>query len=363
MQLTLEPSASSRLAMLPRPQSFLVRGAPLVRPRRRLLIHILCAAASVASFGGAAAHRAAGQSIPTLKVQTEVVNVYAVVMDKHGHIIPNLTKEDFRITDDGVPQQISYFARAADTPLTLGMMIDTSPSQQNVLPLEQRQAAEFLREVMRPKDMAFVLHFDLTVELLQDFTANLQSLIQAIDETTIRGAPQVSTPSTFPSYEGYTHLYDAVWLACSPQLMATQIGRKVLILMTDGQDEGSHETLKSAIESAQRADTIIYSIDIVDPAMYRTYYVYGGGYIGGTVLRKMAQATGGEFLRVGRHKDTSAAFQKIARELRTQYLLGFSPVPRGRPGSFHQLRVTTINKHYRVHARQGYYALSPAAKP
>lgn len=316
----------------------------------------LCAVVSFAAISTAAS-QLPSQQTPTLKVQTEVVNVYAVVTDKHGKIIPDLTKNDFRITDNGVPQQVSYFSRATDTPLTLGIMVDTSPSQRRVLPIEQQQAAQFLREVLRPKDLAFVLHFDLTVELLQDFTANVESLARAVDETTIRGAPQVPEPTTFPSApEGYTHLYDAVWLACSPQLMADQAGRKVLILLTDGQDEGSHETLNSAIESAQKADVIIYSIDIADPAMYSTYNVYGGGYVGESVLKKMAASTGGEFLRVGRRQDTSAAFQQIARELRTQYLLGFSPSPGRQDGTYHQLRVTTLDKHYRVHARQGYYA-------
>lgn len=294
-----------------------------------------------------------------LKVQTEVVNVYAVVTGKHGAVIPNLTKDDFELTDDGLPQPITYFSRATDTPLTLGIMVDTSPSQARVLPIEQEQAKSFLREVMRPKDLTFVLHFDLTVELLQDFTPNVPSLVQAIDETEINAGAQAPLPSTFPSaQQGYTHLYDAVWLACSPQLMADQSGRKVLILLTDGQDEGSKETLTSAIQAAQKADVMIYSIDIVDRSMYGRYAVYGGGYVGESVLKKMSEETGGEFIRVGRGQDTSAAFQEIARQLRTQYLLGFSPTRGQHDGSYHKLRVRTVNKDYRVQARQGYYASS-----
>lgn len=338
---------------------FPTRGRIILMRRDRCAgLGALVALVSFAAMG-IAAGQSQTQGVPTLKVQTEVVNVYAVVTDKHGAIIPYLTKNDFRITDNGAPQQVSYFSRTTDTPLTLGIMVDTSPSQQRVLPIEQQQAAQFLREVMRPKDLAFVLHFDLTVELLQDFTANVESLVQAVDGTTIRGSPQVQVaqPTTFPSApEGYTHLYDAVWLACSPQLMADQAGRKVLILLTDGQDEGSYETLDAAIEAAQKADVIIYSINIADPAMYSTYNVYGGGYVGESVLKKMAAATGGEYLRVGRRQDTSAAFERIARELRTQYLLGFSPSPDRQDGTFHRLRVTTLDKHYRVHAREGYYA-------
>lgn len=288
------------------------------------------------------------------------MNVYAVVTGKHGAVIPNLTQNDFELTDNGVPQQIQYFSRATDTPLTMGIMVDTSPSQEHVLPIEQEQAKSFLREVMRPKDLAFVLHFDLTVELLQDFTPNVPSLAQAIGETVINGGVQAPLPSTFPSaQEGYTHLYDAIWLAASPQLMADQSGRKVLILLTDGQDEGSKETLKSAIQSAQKADVMIYSIDIVDRSMYDRYSIYGGGYIGESVLKKLSEETGGAFIRVGRRQDTSAAFQEIARQLRTQYLLGFSPTDRKHDGSYHKIRVRAVNRDYRVQARQGYYASSP----
>lgn len=303
---------------------------------------------------------------PVLKVRTEVVNVYAVVTDKRGRVIPNLTRQDFEITDNGVPQQIRYFSIAANTPLTMGLLVDTSPSQRNVLPVEQQQADEFLREVMQPKDLAFVLHFDLQVELLQDFTPSIQSLVQAIDETQINGGAQSALPGTFPSsQEGYTHLYDAIWLASTdPTLMPSQVGRKVLIALTDGMDEGSKETLASAIEAAQKADVIIYAVNITDPRMFSTYSIYGGGYNGGSVLKKIAQETGGEYLHVERGKDTAAAFAEIARQLRTQYLLGYTPTDRARDGSYHRLRVRVNNKDYRVQARQGYYvAASPDSGP
>lgn len=295
---------------------------------------------------------------PVLRVRTEVVNVYAVVTDKRGQVIPNLTKDDFEITDNGAPQQIRYFSIATNTPLTMGLLVDTSPSQRNVLADEQQQAGEFLREVMQPKDLAFVLHFDLQVELLQDFTPSVQSLVQAINETEINGGAQSVLPGTFPaSQEGYTHLYDAIWLASTDStLMPSQVGRKVLIVLSDGMDEGSKETLASAIEAAQKADVIIYAINITDPRMFSTYSIYGGGYNGGSVLKKMAQETGGAYLHVTRGKDTGAAFEEIARELRTQYLLGYTPTDRARNGSYHRLRVRVKNKDYRVQARQGYYA-------
>src|SRR5215471_18674228 len=152
---------------------------------------------------------------PTLKVTTEVVSVYAVVEDKHHHLIPNLNQEDFELTEDNSPQHIRYFSRETDTPLTMGIMVDTSPSQGRVLPVEQEQAKAFLDQVLRPKDLAFVLHFDIEVELLQDFTSDRQRLAKAVDETVINGGGQGPMPGPFPtsSTGGATHLYDAVYLA------------------------------------------------------------------------------------------------------------------------------------------------------
>lgn len=300
-----------------------------------------------------AAQNVTNSQSPVLKVQTEVVNVYAVVRDKHGRLVPNLNKDDFELTEDGTPQTIRYFSRLADAPLTLGIMVDTSPSQQRVLPTEQRQAKAFLQEVLRPKDLAFVLHFDVEVELLQDFTPDLSRLLSAIDETEIHGGAQGPLPSTFPTAGGgATHLYDAIWLA-SNDLMRSQVGRKVLILLTDGQDQGSKETLRVALQAAQKADVMIYSIDIVDRAFYGIANI---GFSGDSVLRKLSAETGGEVIRVTRKKDTAAAFEEIADELRTQYLLGYTPTNTARDGSYRRIRVRVRDNNYKVQARQGYYA-------
>lgn len=314
----------------------------------------LCSSLIFVSTGSAASQQSAAPSSPVLKVRTEVVNVYAVVRDKEGRIIPDLTQKDFELTEDGVPQQIRYFSRATDTPLTLGMMVDTSPSQQRVLSVEQRQADAFLREVLRPKDLAFVLHFDIGVELLQDFTPDISRLTQAIDGTVINGGGRGPMPSTFPSAGngGATHLYDAIWLA-SNDLMKNQVGRKVLILLTDGEDQGSRETLKSALEAAQKSDVMIYAIDIVD----RAFYGFGNlGFNGDEVLKKLSQETGGEVIRVTRQKDTSAAFQEIASQLRTQYLLGYTSTNRAHDGTYRRIRLRVPSGKYKVQARQGYYA-------
>ncbi len=302
----------------------------------------------------------AGQEVPArlpsvLKVRTEVVNVYTVVRDKQGRLISNLNKDDFELTEDGVPQTIRYFSRGADAPLTLALMIDTSPSQQRVLPLEQREAIDFINEIMRPKDLTSVLHFDVEVELLQDFTASTSFLTRAISETVINGGAQGPLPGTFPtSGAGATHLYDAVWLV-STQLMNTQVGRKVAIMLTDGEDQGSKETLKAALEAAQKADLIICSVDIVDRAFYGLNNM---SFNGDSVLKKFSEETGGEVIRVTRQRDASAAFREIADQLRTQYLLGYTPTNLARNGKYRKIEVRVRGKSYKVQARRGYYAPS-----
>jgi VWFA-related protein len=287
-------------------------------------------------------------------VSTEVVNVYAVVADKKKHMIADLKKEDFQVQEDGVPQQIRYFSRETDTPLTMGIMVDTSPSQGRVLGIEQEQADAFLHQVMRPKDLAFVLHFDVDVELLQDFTADQKLLAHAIDQTVINGGGHGPMPGPFPTSDagGATHLYDAVYLA-SNELLKNEVGRKVLILLTDGEDQGSRVKLETALEAAQKSDVINYSVDIVDRPFYGIRSI---GFSGDSVLRKLSDDTGGRVLQVNKAKDTAAAFEEIANELRTQYLIGYTPTNTKHDGAFRKIRVSVDNSDYKVQARRGYYA-------
>lgn len=298
-----------------------------------------------------------GQELPppgaTLKVTTSVVNVYAVVRQKNGRLIPDLTKDDFVLEEDQQPQVIKYFSREADTPLTMGILVDTSPSQGRVLEVEKSEAEAFLSQTMRPKDLTFVLHFDVEVELLQDFTADLKLLDKAIDETEINGGG-VRTPGTFPTGDsgGATHLYDAVYLSAR-ELLKNEVGRKVLILLTDGEDQGSKVRLEAALEAAQKSDVIIYSIDISDRAFYSRH---GMGYGGESVLRKLSEETGGRVIQANNVRDTSEAFQQIARELRTQYLLGYTPTNTKLDGTFRKIDVKVRTGNGKVDARRGYYA-------
>jgi VWFA-related protein len=293
------------------------------------------------------------ESSTTLKVSTEVVNVLAVVKEKNGRLIPNLNKGDFELTEDGAPQQIRYFSRETDTPLTMGILVDTSGSEQRMLGVEQQEANAFVRQVIRPKDLAFVMHFDLEVELLQDLTSDAARLERAIDETQINAGGGGVLPGTFPGVSvGGTHLYDAVYLAAH-DVLRNEIGRKVIILLTDGVDEGSKESLDFALESAQRSDVVIYSIEVVDRSFY-----YGGmrGPDGDSVLNKLSKDTGGNVIRASRQRDLAEAFQEIADELRTQYLLGYTPSNTRHDGAFRKIQVKVREGNYKVQARRGYYA-------
>jgi VWFA-related protein len=290
----------------------------------------------------------------TLKVNVNVVNVYAVVRDKK-RLVPDLNQGDFEVIEDNVPQTIKYFSKQTDTPLTLVLAVDTSPSQGRVLPAEQAASKQFDSEVMRPKDAFAVIHFDVEVELLQDFTSDLGYLNKAIDETQINGGGGGPMPGTFPTAGGgATHLYDAVYLA-SHDMLRNESGRKVIILVTDGEDEGSKLTLNQGLEAAQKADVIIYSILLAD----RGFYMRGGlGYGGEGALNKLSSETGGRVIRANNPSNTSEAFEEIAKELRTQYLLGYTPSNKDSNGVFRHIKVRVTQGNYNVQARRGYYAPS-----
>jgi VWFA-related protein len=323
-----------------------------------LLVALLCGLTEPARLwpqAPPAPENPAAQATQTLKVRTEVVNIYAVVSDKR-RLIPGLNQEDFEVAEDGTPQEIRYFSRETDTPLTLGIMVDTSGSQQNVLGVEQEQADAFVGQVLRPKDMAFVLHFDLEVELLQDLTNDKRRLTHGIDETVINAGGQGPTPGTFPTANiGGTHLYDAVYLAANDVLKG-EIGRKVLILLTDGEDQGSRVKLDVALEAAQKSDVIIYAVDVVDREFYRFRSM---GFSGDSVLKKLCGDTGGRVIRVDKPHEAAAGFQEIAEELRTQYFLGYSPSNTKHDGAFRKIQVRVRgHQDYKVQARRGYYAPS-----
>jgi len=298
---------------------------------------------------------AAQPPIATLKVTVQVVNIYFNVKDKRGALIPNLKKDDFQVTEDEKPQTIKYFAAESNQPLTLGLLIDTSGSQFRVLPMEQEVGAAFLRDVLTPKDLAFLINFDIAVNLLQDYTSDAERLRRAMEQTRINdgggsgsggiaGAGQGTIPVSRPKG---TLLYDAVYLA-SREKLQTESGRKALILLTDGGDQGSDETLAKAIEAAQRSEVIVYVIMIADRAHFMP---------GDSEMHKLASQTGGRVIEAGNDpKKLRQAFDEIGSELRSQYMVGYIPGNPVLDGKYRKLEVKTVAPDYKIQARKGYYA-------
>ena len=295
------------------------------------------------------------QSSQTLQVQTSLVNVFTTVRDKHNGIINDLTKDDFKIYEDGQEQKVAYFAREVDMPITLGMLIDTSGSMETLIDAEHDAGIRFLKTVMRPKDEAMVISFDLDADLLADFTSDLSVLDRAIRRTTVNTAGGLGpvTPGTIPNNNvGGTILYDAIYLACHDQL-ASEAGRKAVVIITDAEDEGSKVQLKDAIEAAQRADAVIHVLLLADSG---GFFARSMGYSGASVAQQMANDTGGRMIDVHNEKSLETAFDVISEELRSQYVLGYYPSNAKRDGTFRKIKVEANRSDTKILARKGYYA-------
>jgi VWFA-related protein len=297
------------------------------------------------------------QAIPTLRVSVNLVDLFFVVHDKAGKLIPNLTRADCNIFEDDKPQKPKSFAAQSDLPLSIGILLDTSLSQQRVLPEEQKAAAAFLRRILRQTDEAFLISFDVTVDLLADWTSNPGDLKQALNAAQINSSSGNYANGTIPSItkpKG-TLLYDAVYLASNDKLRQ-ESGRKAMVLLTDGQDEGSEEKLQAAIEAAQKADAVVYVLLISDPGIYGTLDFSSDG-----AMRKLVEATGGEVFPIGKGgKNLSAAFDAIESQLRTEYQVTYTPSNAVQDGSYRHVRVACQQngQSLKVQARQGYYAVA-----
>jgi VWFA-related protein len=337
---------------------------------------------------------ASQQPTPTFSADVKVVNVLATVRDKNGQIVRGLTKDDFLLDEDGRPQNISYFSRETDLPLTLGLLVDTSGSERREIPDERRASIRFLEQVMRPdKDQAFVIHFDREVELLEDLTNSREKLEKALNQLdtpqlqrqqqggggTYPGGPTTPGP-VGPGGQrggrgrgGGTILYDAVYLA-GDELMRKQKGRKAAILLSDGVDTGSKETLGSAVESAQRSDTLVYSILFEDPNGYgnnmggfggprmgrrggmgRTPYPTMNRPDGKKILEQISRETGGRFFEVSRKWPLDKVFEAIEEDLRSQYSLGYTSDQQSTDRGYRRIHLTTKQKGAVVQTREGYY--------
>ena len=290
-----------------------------------------------------------------IKVDVGLVNILFTVRTKKGGLIPDLPKEAFTVFEDGQEQKIKAFTRESNLPLTIGLLVDVSRSQERLIGIEQAASRQFFTSVLKPKDLAFIISFGQDAELLQDFTNSGKLLSRALDGLKL-SAP-VMPPQASPVPGAYTPrgtiLYDAIVLAAEDQLKG-QVGRKVLVLITDGDDQGSRYTEKRAIEAAQRADAIIYSVYYVDRGFYQGRMMMGGG--GESALRHMSDDTGGRVYTVDRGHSLAEIYSEIERDVRSQYALAYTPTNPKQDGTFRKLEIRTSNKDFKVQARKGYYA-------
>lgn len=368
------------------------------------------------------------QDVPTDKVNVKVVNVLATVRDKKGKIVNDLSQSDFTLDEDGRPQTIKYFSRETNTPLTLGLLVDTSMSLRNNIDSERSASGTFVESVLRENtDTAFLIHFDQEIELLQDLTKSPQKINSALNDLHTAtpqdqdnaGGNNGGSNGGDPNGGGYpgggrggrsnhgggTHLYDAIFLA-SDELMSKQPGRKAIVLLTDGQDRGSKESIESAIESAQRANTIVYSIYFLGEEGRGSggdrdggggghrrggIGLPGGGWPGGggggwpgggggggwpggggggprqgggrepheprvdgkKILERISRETGGRMFEVSKKESVGDIYQQIQDELRNQYNIGYTSDQQG--NEYRKITVKTKQSDLIVQARDGYY--------
>jgi VWFA-related protein len=303
------------------------------------------------------------QPVATLQLNVNLVDVVFTVKDKAGSLVPHLNRDDCTVSEDNVPQTLKSFMAETNQPLTLGLLLDTSGSQQRVLSLEKDAGNQFLERVLKPKDEAFLLSFDVNVDLLQDLTSDQRLLARGMHiaqintaggngATGIPGAGGGTVP-TIGKPKG-TLLYDAVYLAAT-QLMNQETGRKAMILLTDGEDVGSQVKINEAIATAQKSNVAVYVILIADRDFYREI-----GYSGFSPMKKITEETGGRLIDVGNNgKKLEAAFQQIEDELRTQYMASYKSTNTRQDGAFRKLSVECRGDAMKVQVRKGYFAATP----
>lgn len=297
------------------------------------------------------------EQAPTIKVEVDVVNILCTVRNRNGGLVKDLTKDDFEIYEDGKLQPIRYFSREVDLPLSIGLLVDVSRSQERLLEAEKRAAAQFFSQVLRKQDLAFLISFGSDAQLEQDFTNSQRLLRAALEGLRIRSDPGGLYPGPVPTVNRPrgTVLFDAVYLAAHEKLRG-EVGRKALVLITDGVDMGSRVRLEDALEAAQKADAVIYSVQYFDPAAYSGMWIRADD----RDLKKLSEQTGGRLFRLGRKQTLESVFDEIQQEMRSQYSLGYTPSNPLRDGSFRRIEVRTRQKDLKVQARKGYYAEPPA---
>jgi VWFA-related protein len=304
---------------------------------------------------------ATAQDQEPIKIDVNLVSVLCTVRNKSGGLVGNLEKGEFKIYEDGKEQEIKNFTRETDLPLTIGLLVDTSKSQERLIDIEQRAASQFFTKVLRQKDEAFLMQFGAEAELLQDSTNSPKLLQKGLEGLRLSVPLGGLHPGPVPTMQNQagTILYDAVYLAANEKLRG-EVGRKAVVIITDGVDTGSKISRDKSIEAAQKADSIIYSIYYVDRSMY------GGGF--GTInlggggegdLRRMSSETGGQVFKVEKNHTLDDIFREIQDEMRSQYAITYQPPNPKRDGTYHKIDIKVAGKDYKVQARKGYYAIEP----
>jgi VWFA-related protein len=289
-----------------------------------------------------------------LRVDVDLVNLVFSVRDKKGALISDLTKEDVTVFEEGKQQTVKDFVRETNLPLTLGLLVDVSGSQADLIEVERHAASQFFSKVLKNKDMAFLIQFGSETELLQDSTNSAKLLRAGLDQLRLIGSPTGFHPGPVPtSKQKGTVLYDAVYLAATEKLRG-EVGRKAVVIISDGVDMGSTYSREDAIAAAHKADSIIYSIYYSSPRF--AYYGSGEGD-----LKRMSEETGGRLFRVDRKHTLDDIFTQIQEEMRSQYSLVYTPENKVRDGSFRKVDVKTARKDLKVQVRKGYYARPTAS--
>jgi VWFA-related protein len=320
---------------------------------RKICLSLLAALLLVAALPAQqSSTQQANDQTPTFKSDVNLVNVLCTVRNRNGGLIGSLEQRDFTVFEDGKQQEIKNFSRETDVPITIGLLVDVSESQERLLDIEKRAASQFFNKVLRPKDEAFLISFGAEADLLQDSTNSPALLQDGLGHLRL-SVPSVGLhPGPVTQDPAGTILYDAVYLAANEKLKG-EVGRKAIVVITDGVDTGSKVSRDKSIEASQRADTIIYSIFYQDIAAYGPF---GGGGGGEAELRRMSGDTGGRVFKVDRRYSLDDFFKDLQDELRSQYSLSYASTNTRRDGTFRKIDIRVAGKENKVQARKGYYA-------
>lgn len=309
-----------------------------------IVLFLLCiVAGSLAAQDAASSSRLAISQAPTnpnkIKVRVDLVNVLMTVTNKKNHLVTDLTKDDFQVFEDSKLQTIRYFSRETNLPVRIGALIDTSSSVRDRLRFEQEAAVDFLNTTLRPgTDMAFVVAFDVEPQMVQDYTDDMEKLSKAIGSLVAGGV---------------TSLYDAIYFSCKEKMLffppPEPYLRRIMIIISDGEDNQSERTREEALAMAQRAEVTIYTISTNRSGLPGR---------GDKVLRRLAEETGGRAFFPFEASELAANFHEITRELRSQYSLAYISTNRAHDGAFRTITIEPPEKRLRVRAKAGYFAPS-----